>query len=59
MLAQRSALAGDGDVESVADLTHPVVAESADALDECPDRHALDRIKVNDRDARDRVFRRL
>jgi hypothetical protein len=41
-LAQRSALAGDGDVESVADLTHPFVAESADALDERPDRHALD-----------------
>jgi hypothetical protein len=41
-LAQRSALAGDGDVERVADLTHPFVAESADALDERPDRHALD-----------------
>ena len=41
-LAQRSALAGDGDVQRVADLTHPFVAESADALDERPDRHALD-----------------
>ena len=41
-LAQRSALAGDGDVERVADLTHPFVAEPADALDERPDRHALD-----------------
>jgi hypothetical protein len=40
--SERSALAGDGDVERVADLTHPFVAESADALDERPNRHALD-----------------
>ena len=33
-------LAGDCDVQRVADLKHPFVAESADALDERPDRHA-------------------
>ncbi len=40
-LGRRSA-AVDGDLERLADLTHPVVAESAEAFDECADRDALD-----------------
>lgn len=37
-----SAFAGDGDLEGLADLTHPLIAESAKPLDERPERHALD-----------------
>jgi hypothetical protein len=37
-----SALARHGYVEGVADLTHPLVAETAYAFHEGPDRHALD-----------------
>jgi hypothetical protein len=54
-----SGLAVDRDLERLADLTHAVVAESAEALDQRPDRDALDRIEIDDRDERDRVVRRL
>jgi hypothetical protein len=37
-----SAVAGDGDLEGRADLTHPLVPQSAEALDERRERHALD-----------------
>jgi hypothetical protein len=43
-----SDFAGDGDLQGSADLTHPLVAESAEALDERPQRHALDRVEVDD-----------
>lgn len=56
---QPSALAGNRDRERVADLTHPVVADSAQALDERRDRHALGAIEVDHRQARDRVLGRL
>lgn len=54
-----SALAVDGDVERFADLTHTLIAESAQALDQRSDRNALDRIEVDDRDDWDRVVRRF
>ena len=51
----RSGFAGDGDLERGTDLTHPRVAESAQALDKRPERHALDRVEVDDRRKWDRV----
>jgi hypothetical protein len=37
-----STFAADGDLERSADLSHPAVAKSAEALDERSDRHAFD-----------------
>lgn len=54
-----SVFAGDGDLESSADLTHPLVTESAEALYEGSKRHALYRVEVHDRPPRDRVLARL
>lgn len=54
-----SASAVDGDFECFADFAHTLVAESAEAFDQRPDRNALDRIEVDDRDERDRVVRGL
>jgi hypothetical protein len=54
-----SDFAGDGDLQGSADLTHPLVAESAEALDERPQRHALDRIEVDDRGPWNGVLARL
>ena len=51
-----SAFAGDGDLEGLADLAHPVIAESAETLDERPERHALDRVEIHDRGLRHRVI---
>ena len=36
---------------------HTLAAKSAEALDERPDRNALDGVEVDDRDERDRVVR--
>jgi hypothetical protein len=38
---------GHRDFKGGAYLTHPVVAEPAEAFDENPDRNTLDRIKVD------------
>src|SRR5436190_6887609 len=54
-----SAVAVDGDLERRADLTHAVVAESAESLEERSEGNALDGIEIDDRDERDRVVRRL
>ncbi len=59
MRVASSAFAVDGDLERVADLMHPVAAQTAQAFDERPDRNALDRIEIDDRDERNRVIRRL
>ena len=42
-----SETAADGDVESCTDLAHPLIAQAAQSLGECPDRDALDRIEVH------------
>jgi hypothetical protein len=52
-------VAVDSDLERFAELTHAVVAESAEALDQRPDRNALNRIEIDDRGERDWVSRRL
>jgi hypothetical protein len=51
-LGHSSALAFDGYGERCAHLSHAVVAESSEALDEDPDRHALDGVEVDRRSAR-------
>jgi hypothetical protein len=38
----RSGFAADGDLEGFANLTHSLIAESAEALDERSERYALD-----------------
>jgi hypothetical protein len=43
----------DGDVERCAHLSHAVVAESSEPLNEDCDGHALDRVKVERGPARD------
>ena len=53
------AVAGDGDFEGAADLAHPLVAETAEPFDQRPERHALDRVEVDDRCPRDRIHGRL
>ena len=55
----KSGFAGDRDLEGSADLSHPLIAESAEALDERSERHALDRIEVDDGGPRDGVLVRL
>jgi len=54
-----SAFAGNSDIEGPADLLHAPVAESAETLDECRERHALDRIEIHDRGARHGIVARL
>jgi hypothetical protein len=54
-----SGFTGDGDLQGSANLTHPLVAESAEALDERPQRHALDRVEVDDRGQWNGVLARL
>jgi len=46
-IACPSAVAFDGHVERSAYLSHPVVAESSEALNEHCDGHALDGVEVN------------
>lgn len=58
-LAGRSAFAGDSDLERLADLEHPVIAESAETLDERPERDALDRIEIYNRPAWHGIVSRL
>ena len=53
-----SSFAGDGDLEGFADLTHSAIAQSPEALDKCSERHALDRVEVDDRGPRDRILTR-
>ena len=55
----RFGLASHGDLEGRADLTHAVVAEPAEALDQGPNRHALYRIEVHDRASRNGILARL
>jgi hypothetical protein len=55
----QSRFACHGDFERVADLTHPLVAESAQALHERSERHALDRVEVDGRGPRYRILARL
>jgi hypothetical protein len=54
-----SAVAGNGDVDGLADLQHPLVAESSETLDERRERHTLDGIEIHDRRARDGIVARL
>ena len=54
-----SASAVDCDFKRLADRTHALVAESTEALDQRSDGNALNRIEIDDRDERDRVFRGL
>ena len=53
------AAAGHGDFEGAADLIHPLVAETAEPFDERSERHALDRVEVDDRFPWDRIRGRL
>src|SRR4051795_12278021 len=46
----------DGDLERSTDLTHAVVAESAESLDEHADGRALHRVEVDGAAPRNRVF---
>jgi hypothetical protein len=55
-VAAELAAAGDGDFKRSADLTHPVVAESAEAFNERSQRHTLYRVEVHGRPPRDRVI---
>jgi hypothetical protein len=51
-----SAVAFDGDVERCAYLSHTVVAESSEPLDEDRDGHALHRVEVDRAPAGDRIL---
>jgi hypothetical protein len=55
----KSRHAGHGDLKGCADLSHPVVAEPAEAFDQNCDRNALDGIEVDGRGQGDRVITRL
>ncbi|GAB4255512.1 MAG: hypothetical protein Kow00129_16340 [Thermoleophilia bacterium] len=50
------ALAADGHLQGRADLPHPLVAETTDAIHQRRDRYALERIQVGHRGARHRVL---
>ncbi len=54
-----SAFAGYGDLEGTADLTHSLIAEAAEALDEGSERNALDRVEVDDRPPGNGILARL
>jgi hypothetical protein len=51
-----SAVAFDGDVERCAYLSHTVVAESSESLDEDRDGHALHGVEVDRAPAGDRIL---
>ena len=51
-----SVIAGDRYLKSYADLAHPAVRQSAEAVDKHSDRDAFDRVQVGRRAPGDRIF---
>jgi hypothetical protein len=51
--------ASHSNVESAADLTHPLITESAEAFYKRSDRYALNRIEIDDGPPWDRIVTRL